>query len=411
MRVGPSLDPLPVDVCNSTLTPSLPSGPGPSPGRPQRHSGELSATSPLGADTAPLSAVVAASVSQYLESVALLEEATQTESAGVVTTTAVVASPPLECFVCKMAEGVRKAGSSKGLQTSLELDYYEYSESGWLMLGHCAIDGMVVVKEGPMVRQATSWTRIWTEQCGSGGQQFDVFVPACDDPSFVALGVIFACGAIGQCEPRNHLPVALVNKDFVEPTSLGRVVCSSQGRIGVCSVTLNNILGIGTIWPSSATLVGSPPQAHMINRQYWQRSSLGDLEDWLEGHALSCAQTYGDVENGPSAEEDSGGIDPTQHHRTRDHAGYDFEEDEHGVGAGSSANQRRQDSWSDFEDSTEKLGVGKTRVEGKWCCAWAPCPGVCALRRCVREGGGEHAGAWAGHRRSRGSCRGYEVFA
>lgn len=152
-------------------------------------------------------------------------------------------------------------GSDKGSGASLDLNYYSYHEPGWLMLGHSNKSSeVVVVQEGPSAKRATKWKRIWWDKGSNNSYDYDIYLPSCDDDSFRALGVVCVFRNKGHTLP-HRVPVACVHRDCCQPTDLGSIAWSDRGSGASHDVTLNHVPGIGTMWPSIATLVGSPDAA------------------------------------------------------------------------------------------------------------------------------------------------------
>jgi len=157
-----------------------------------------------------------------------------------------------------------QAGSDAGSSARTDLRYFAYLSGDWLMLGH-SLDGgtMTVVKPGPWVKKATGWRRVWND-AGSGNEQdYDIYVPTCGDSEFLALGCVCVFGNKDHSEPLANSPFACVHKSMCEPVPLGRAVWSDAGCGAKHDITLNEVPGIGTMWPSTSTL-SHPGQAHKI---------------------------------------------------------------------------------------------------------------------------------------------------
>eukprot|EP00929_Paragymnodinium_shiwhaense_P038213 TRINITY_DN20236_c0_g1_i1.p1 TRINITY_DN20236_c0_g1~~TRINITY_DN20236_c0_g1_i1.p1 ORF type:complete len:1236 (+),score=318.75 TRINITY_DN20236_c0_g1_i1:156-3863(+) len=173
---------------------------------------------------------------------------------------------------CKRARGTR-VGTDYGSGAHDLLHYYEVVEpeelDGWLMLGHGIGVDMVLVKEGPLVKRATSWRRCWYD-LGSGREKnYAIYIPACSDASFVACGVIFVFGLAGEepSEPRPDLAVAMLHKSLVKPSALAKSVdvWSDNGSGSCFDVKLKLVERMGTAWPVNASLMGMPPPAFELN--------------------------------------------------------------------------------------------------------------------------------------------------
>mmetsp|Transcript_39419 Transcript_39419/g.73072 ORF Transcript_39419/g.73072 Transcript_39419/m.73072 type:complete len:855 (-) Transcript_39419:88-2652(-) len=161
-------------------------------------------------------------------------------------------------LVCKRALG-RLAGTDAGSGALLNLKYYEAQEDGWMMFGHAVGQDVVLVKEQPFVRRATKWTRCWIDAGSAKPKDHAIYIPGCDDPEFVACGVVFVFGGDNWEKPRDDVPVAVVHKSLLLPSTLGEDIWSDVGVGSACSVKLNLVPELNTAWPSVATLMGRPP--------------------------------------------------------------------------------------------------------------------------------------------------------
>jgi hypothetical protein len=174
---------------------------------------------------------------------------------------------------CKWAEGrlVGDAGPCSGSKASLA--FYEASEDGWLMLGHGVGKDMVLVEEGSLVRRAERWTRCWSNGYSGAKNDCSIYIPQCDDPDFLACGVVFVFGT--GCwkwgEPRLEMPIALIHRSVVKPACLLSNLWSDDGTGSPHSVTLKASPHMGTAWPSSASLLDRLPIAHEIKPCYMQK--------------------------------------------------------------------------------------------------------------------------------------------
>jgi len=157
-----------------------------------------------------------------------------------------------------------QAGSDAGSGAKQDLRYWAYNSGDWLMLGHsCEGNTMTVVKPGPWVKKATGWKRIWKDAKSRNSKDYDIFVPTCGDEDFLALGCVCAFGTKDHAEPLANSPFACVHKSMCEPVHLQRALWNDGGTGAKWDVTLNEVPGIGTMWPSKATF-GHPGQAHRI---------------------------------------------------------------------------------------------------------------------------------------------------
>lgn len=174
----------------------------------------------------------------------------------------------------KYVQGV-KAGTDAGSGAKNDLHYYGHVESGWFMLGHAAGPGssnhkgggMIVVK-GDKVKKCTGWLRVWKDENSGNEKDYDIYVPTHFDPSYVALGVVCHFRISNHAEPPSDLPVALVHKSLCEPCALGDELWTDAGTKAKWDVTLQEVPHTGTMWPSKATLIGSPLTAHTLQAKY-----------------------------------------------------------------------------------------------------------------------------------------------
>lgn len=161
-------------------------------------------------------------------------------------------------LVCKRALG-RLAGTDAGSGALLNLKYFEAQEDGWMMFGHAVGQEVILVKEQPLVRPATKWTRCWIDAGSAKPKDHAIYIPGCDDPEYVACGVVFVFGGDNWEKPRDDVPVAVVHKSVVMPSTLGEDIWSDVGVGSACSVKLNLVPELNTAWPSVATLMGKIP--------------------------------------------------------------------------------------------------------------------------------------------------------
>lgn len=167
---------------------------------------------------------------------------------------------------CKMVQG-RYQFCDGGSGAKYDLQCYEHIEDGWFMLGHgCHVNGgrMVVVKEGPMVRKATSWKCIWNDAGSGNDRDYDIWIPQCGNSNFIPLGVVCVFGTRGHSFPRDDIPVALVHKNMCEPSFYGEFAWSDAKSKSNHDVTLNMVPQMGVMWPSVATMLDRMPQCHRI---------------------------------------------------------------------------------------------------------------------------------------------------
>jgi hypothetical protein len=205
------------------------------------------------------------------------------------------ANPAVEC---KRVLGTVFVGSDRGSGSRDNLEYYEAREEGWLMLGHGVGIDMVLVREGPLVRRATSWKRCWYD-IGSGKERYyAIYIPACADPDFVPCGVVFRFGAKMEdaLEPEFSYPVGLVHKSLVTPASPQIHVWSDEGTNSVFSVRLKLLARMGTAWPTSASLLERSPEAFEIRH-------VSDAPK-LVAAKLRLRNTFLDVEEDASFSDD-----------------------------------------------------------------------------------------------------------
>lgn len=172
---------------------------------------------------------------------------------------------------CKFCAG-KLSGNDSGTRANDDLSFYEYHEDGWLMLGHAVQPEVMVVREGPGVRLAESWTRVWTDKGSGRPTDYSIYCPACSDVNYVACGVVFVFGSCGLAEPEPGTRFGLLHKSLVEAVPLGEPVWSDAGVNGKYSVWLKEVPGMGTSWPAMATLMGLPPTAHRIKAALLQRA-------------------------------------------------------------------------------------------------------------------------------------------
>lgn len=163
----------------------------------------------------------------------------------------------------------RLVGSDFGSGASRDLTYYEAPpESGddWLMLGHGVRESMVLVREGPLVRRVQHWIPCWSDLGSQRRKDYAVLIPGCEDPDFVACGVVFAFGGRPLEAPRASGRVGLVHRSAVEPLAPRELedLWDDAGTRSKFEVVLKSIPEIGTAWPSLATLLGEPPPAHSL---------------------------------------------------------------------------------------------------------------------------------------------------
>lgn len=159
---------------------------------------------------------------------------------------------------------LRLKGSDAGSKARQNLSYFEYRMEGWLMLGHSFGEDMMLVTPGKFVKRATGWKRIWNDERSGNPKDFDMFIPTCDDPDFIAVGVFCVFQEYYHPEPPADTPAAVVHKSVCLPTDLGPVVWSDAGTGARWDVTLNLVPRIRTMWPSIATL-HHPGDAHDLN--------------------------------------------------------------------------------------------------------------------------------------------------
>eukprot|EP00405_Crypthecodinium_cohnii_P050817 CAMPEP_0206611360 /NCGR_PEP_ID=MMETSP0325_2-20121206/55211_1 /ASSEMBLY_ACC=CAM_ASM_000347 /TAXON_ID=2866 /ORGANISM="Crypthecodinium cohnii, Strain Seligo" /LENGTH=719 /DNA_ID=CAMNT_0054130573 /DNA_START=257 /DNA_END=2415 /DNA_ORIENTATION=- len=152
----------------------------------------------------------------------------------------------------------------------------------WLMLGHGVHNDLILIKESPLVRRASSWRCCW--QQGGGGNGIAIYVPECDDPNYVACGAIFLNEEQNKTEPRMDFPVAVVHKSVVElvpleadfwPPShpLSASSCSdSESDFG--AIVTKVVPSMNTVWP--VPLSGQPAMCYTI-KSALRRSFSFDL--------------------------------------------------------------------------------------------------------------------------------------
>jgi len=174
---------------------------------------------------------------------------------------------PVECTWAQAHE-LKEAGSDAGSGARMDLKYYEYLNDGWLMLGHSDGSGrMLVAKEGPCVRKAISWKRVWNDKGSWHSRDYDIYVPECGDKNFCALGVVCVFRSSGHAKPRLGMPVACVHRDCCEPATLGTVAWSDAGSSAKHDVTLNRVPDTGVMWPSKLSMV-RVEQAYRLKTEF-----------------------------------------------------------------------------------------------------------------------------------------------
>lgn len=163
----------------------------------------------------------------------------------------------------KMVQARSKAGNDSGSGASKDLHYFEYNESGWLMLGHAPGPGsavhhqgnMLVVKEdGRMVKRANGWVQVWNDKGSGNRKDYCIWRPILKgNDNYVGIGCFCTFGSSN--EPRVN--AAVLHLEACERTSLGGQVWSDAGTGASNDVVLNFVPRTYTMWPSKATLKGA----------------------------------------------------------------------------------------------------------------------------------------------------------
>lgn len=173
--------------------------------------------------------------------------------------------------VCKMVpkSQCREAGNDMGCGSFLDLSYFEYKDDGWCMLGHMdsRCTEMLVVEEGPLVRLSTGWIRVWWDKGSKNKNDYDAYLPKCDDPNFVPLGVTCWFNNKDHTEPSHR--VAMVHKDAVIPGDLSQwIVWEDKGTGAHADLMLGRIHETGLMWPKVASMLsGGIPRAMRIKKE------------------------------------------------------------------------------------------------------------------------------------------------
>lgn len=199
-----------------------------------------------------------------------------------------------------------KVGSDAGSGARMDLALYEYRSGDWLMLGHSGNSHrMLVVKPGPMVKEATGWRRVWNDKWSGNFLDYDVYVPTCGDPDFLPLGCVCVFRTQNHQQPPPGAPFACVHKSALETVALGEVAWKGAGSWASSHLTLNAVPGLGTMWPSVSSM-HHPGQAHKIRSELLASSVQsstpaeaeakkeldlheGDLSRWSTGVPSTCS--------------------------------------------------------------------------------------------------------------------------
>mmetsp|Transcript_53872 Transcript_53872/g.108165 ORF Transcript_53872/g.108165 Transcript_53872/m.108165 type:complete len:450 (-) Transcript_53872:231-1580(-) len=187
-----------------------------------------------------------------------------------------VLSGQTPCFVhvpghleYKLVSG-RLVGSDFGSGANTDLTYYdaqpERVRSDWLMLGHGIRRQMVLLRESPLVRRVQSWTLCWSGHGSMRSKDYAIYIPTCDDPDFVACGVVFVFGRRPLAQPKPSVPVGLVHRSAVEQLAPGELedLWADTGSRASDDVVLKSIPETGTAWPVVATMLDHVPPAHTV---------------------------------------------------------------------------------------------------------------------------------------------------
>jgi len=196
----------------------------------------------------------------------------------------------------------RCIGNDGGSGSKTDLDIHEPTEwpEGLLLLGHGYQAEDLVLASGTLVKQATRWTKVWSDAGSGKAYDYNAWLPACDDPDYVALGVFFTYRTSGVQEPR--VPAGLVHKSCCETASLGKHGWTASGVGGRHSLELHQVMWgdqvMNLFMPMECSLMDDVPPAHRIvggisasllaAEEAWilNDSELGDAEVGLCAAAL-----------------------------------------------------------------------------------------------------------------------------
>merc|ERR1719265_2783814 len=123
---------------------------------------------------------------------------------------------------------------------------------------------MVLMKESPSVRKASRYERVWVDAGSHKPMDYAIYIPVCDDPNFVACGVVFVFKGENWEKPTSNMSFGLVHRSLVEQVSLKYELWNDMGTGAQLDVSLGLVPRMNTAWPNKSTLLGEPPLAFAI---------------------------------------------------------------------------------------------------------------------------------------------------
>eukprot|EP00457_Paulinella_chromatophora_P000677 gb/GEZN01000677.1/.p1 GENE.gb/GEZN01000677.1/~~gb/GEZN01000677.1/.p1 ORF type:complete len:1038 (-),score=126.73 gb/GEZN01000677.1/:748-3453(-) len=184
------------------------------------------------------------------------------------------------------------AGTDAGSGGSLDLKYYGPSSlpPGYLLLGHGSENDHVLIAKGPCVTPATGWSKVWTNEGSKASKKYVVWMPTCNNPDYVAVGVILVFGTQSFEEPT--VPTGLVHRSCIQEGKLGPVAWKDSGTGAKHDLALNMIKwGTTTqnlLWPSKCTRLEKTPPVYQVD---FGASAPSTLSEFLSKSAWDLRDT------------------------------------------------------------------------------------------------------------------------